>query len=57
MECSPENENLTFTPKVAMLVNNSRKSAEDIADVASINSIGKVLTVKKDYKSRLLCLL
>lgn len=47
-------DNLTASPKVAMLVNNSRNRVEDIADAASITAIGKALTVKKDDKSALL---
>ena len=47
-------ENLTASPRVAMLINNSRNRVEDIVDAVSITAVGTAVTVKNDAKSSLL---
>jgi len=47
-------DNLTASPKVAMLVNNSRNQAEDITNAVSITATGRAVALRGDDKKQFL---
>jgi len=47
-------DNLTTSPRVAILVNNSRNQATDIYNAISLTAIGKAITVEGDKNKELL---
>lgn len=49
-------DNLIASPRVAMLVNNSRNLAEDIYNAISVTAIGRAATCEGEQKERLLAL-
>lgn len=47
-------DHLTAGPRVAMLVNNSRNSPEDVYNAISVTAIGQAATLEGEEKTRLL---
>lgn len=55
-ETTRKYDNLVASPRVAMLINNSRNQAEDITQAISVTATGKAFPVTGEEKSQLLAL-